>query len=90
MKPPPFLVARCPRCGIPWPTCSRTDLRLQAHSREARTLTEKARGRRGLGNMILVDCEGEGSMLDASEYGENGDPRFAPLLPRAARPVAGC
>lgn len=30
-----FLVALCPSCGIPWPTYSRTDLRLVDHSARA-------------------------------------------------------
>ncbi len=57
-----FLVARCPECGVPWPTYTREDLRLMDHSKDA----------------DRTPCEGSGRVLERSEYGEVGDPRFVP------------
>ena len=62
--PSGFLIARCLHCKVPWPTYSREDLRLLEHPR--------LRGR------TEVPCEGSNRTLDASAYGENGDPRFDP------------
>ena len=64
-----FLVARCPECNVPWPTYTRSDLRLLDHDQE-------------LGSGVRIPCPGSGRILEPAAYGENGDERFAPPLAR--------
>lgn len=60
-----FRVARCPECKVPWPTYTRSDLRLMEHLME-------------LDSGVRVPCSGSGRILKPAAYGENGDERFMP------------
>jgi hypothetical protein len=69
----PFMVAVCPVCKWVWQTESREDLRLRVHDEPTTSehrLSGNPKGR------AIERCKGGGMILDATAYGENGDPKF--------------